>query len=213
MAGRKPISEEERFWEKVDKSGRNPDFPDCWEWTAHTVKTYGMFACKRNGINKKVQTHKYIWEKLNGPVPSGLEVCHLCNHPPCVRPDHLEIGTRSHNQRYSVMHGNNKESRKTHCKHGHPYDEKNTIHKVSKRTGFNTRDCKACHKRWSQERKERRQKKRAERPQKLNHCRKGHDFSVYGEKWYVKKSGRKYRTCMECMRIREKKRRRRGENG
>jgi len=206
MVGRKPIPEEERFWEKVDKSGPNPDFPDCWEWTANKVKTYGMFSCRRNGINKKVQTHKYIWEKLNGPVTGGLEVCHLCNNPPCVRPDHLEVGSRSHNQRYSVMYGNHKESRKTHCKHGHPYDEENTIYKISKRTGFKTRDCKECHKRWRQERSECRRKKKAEQPQKLNHCRKGHDFSIYGEKWYVKKSGRKYRTCAECMRIRQRKR-------
>jgi len=204
MAGRKPIPEEERFWEKVDKSGRNPDKPDCWEWTANTVKTYGMFSCKRNGISRNIQTHKYIWEKLNGPVPEGLEVCHLCNNPPCVRPDHLEVDTRSHNQRYSVLHGNHKESRKTHCKHSHLYDDENTYWKISKHTGFKTRDCKTCHKRWNQEGNERKRKNRGIKP---NHCRKGHDFSIYGEKWYVKKSGRKYRTCVECMRIRERKRR------
>lgn len=207
MAGRKPIPEEERFWEKVDKSGPNPDYPNCWEWTANRVKTYGMFSCKQNGKSRNRQTHKYIWEKLNGPVPEGLEVCHLCNNPPCVRPDHLEVGTRSDNQRYSVLHGNNKQSKKKHCKHGHLYDEKNTYWKISKHTGFKTRDCKTCHKRWNEERNERRKKKRAEQPPKLNHCRKGHDFSIYGEKWYVKKSGRKYRTCVECMRIRERKRR------
>ena len=162
MAGRKPIPEEERFWEKVDKSGRNPDKPDCWEWTANTVKTYGMFSCKRNGKSRNLQTHKYIWEKLNGPVPDGMEVCHLCNHPPCVRPDHLEVGTRSHNQRYSVLHGNHKESRKTHCKHGHLYDEGNTYWKISEHTGFKTRDCKTCHKRWNQERSERRRKQKKE---------------------------------------------------
>ena len=206
MTGRKPIPEEERFWEKVDKSGPNPDYPDCWEWIPKTSKAYGLFSRKQDGIHKKVSTHKYIWEKLNGLVPEGLEVCHLCNNPPCVRPDHLEVGTRSRNQRYSVMYGNHKESRKTHCKHGHPYNEESTYWKISEHTGYKTRDCKECHKRWNQERSERRRKKKAEQPQKLNHCRKGHDFSVYGEKWYVKKSGRKYRTCAECMRIREEKR-------
>jgi hypothetical protein len=35
MAGRKPIPEEERFWEKVDKSGLNPDYPECWDWIWH----------------------------------------------------------------------------------------------------------------------------------------------------------------------------------
>jgi hypothetical protein len=60
-----------------------------------------------------------------------------------------------------------------------------------------------CHQRWSQEGNERKRKQRGIKP---NHCRKGHDFSVYGEKWFVKKSGRKYRTCLECMRTRERKR-------
>ena len=205
MAGRKPIPEEERFWEKVDKSGRNPDFPDCWEWTAGMLGEYGSFTVFRNGKWTKQASSAYIWESLHGPVEKGLEVCHKCNHPPCVRPDHLEAETRSHNQRYSVLYGNHKESRKTHCKHGHPYKDENTYWKISKRTGFKTRDCKACHVRWNEERNERRKKKRAEQPPKLNHCRKGHDFSVYGEKWFVKKSGRKYRTCAECMRIRNEK--------
>ena len=203
MAGRKHIPEEERFWEKVDKSGRNPDKPDCWEWTAHKVKDYGHFVCKQDGVNKKLGAHVYSWQKANGKrVPKGLEVCHKCNHPPCVRPDHLEAKSRSYNQRYSVTNGNNKESRKTHCPQGHPYDDGNTYWKISKHTGFGTRDCKTCHKKWSQEGNERKREKRGIKP---NHCRKGHDFSVYGEKWFVKKSGRKYRTCAECMRIRNEK--------
>ncbi len=120
-----------------------------------------MFSRKREGKSKNVQTHRYIWEKANGPIPDGLAVCHLCNNPACVRPDHLEVGTRSHNMRYSILHGNNKQSRKTHCVHGHLYNEENTYWKISKRTGFKTRDCKACHKRWNQERSERTRVKRA----------------------------------------------------
>jgi hypothetical protein len=208
MAGRKPIPEEERFWEKVDKSGPNPNYPDCWEWTAHKVKKYGHFVCKQDGVNKKLGAHVYSWQKANGKrVPKGLEVCHTCNNPPCVRPDHLEAETRSHNQRYSVTNGNNTQRKKTHCPYGHPYDEANTIKKISKHTGLDTRDCRTCQKRWKKERVARRQKEKGIEPKKPNHCRKGHDFSVYGEKWYVKKSGRPYRTCLECMRIRERKRR------
>jgi len=205
MAGRKPIPEEDRFWEKVDKSGQNQDFPDCWEWTASKLKGYGSFTCFYKDKWTRRPASSYIWEKLNGPIPEGLEVCHTCNNPPCVRPDHLEAGTRSHNQRYSVLYGNHNQSRKTHCKHGHLYDEENTLWKISRHTGFKTRDCRACHKRWKQEELKRRREKIGTEPKKLNHCRKGHDFSVYGEKWFVKKSGRKYRTCAECMRIRNEK--------
>ena len=210
MAGRKPIPEEERFWEKVDKSGRNPDFPDCWEWTAHKVKDYGHFVCKQDGVNKKLGAHVYSWQKANGKrVPKGLEVCHTCNNPPCVRPDHLEAETRSHNQRYSVTNGNNTQSRKTHCKHGHLYDEKNTIWKISKRTGLDTRDCRTCHKRWKKERIARRQKEKGIEPKNPNHCRNGHDLSVSPWKFRTKKNGKTHRTCLECKRARERKR----ENG
>lgn len=158
MVGRKPISEEERFWEKVDKSGLNPDYPDCWEWTSNKAKGYGMFSRKRDGKSKNVQTHRYIWEKVNGQIPDGLHVCHICNNPPCVRPDHLEVGTRSHNMRYAVLYGNNKQSRKTHCVQGHPFDETNTKWRLSRRTGLPSRQCRACMEGWKKKYRDQRRK-------------------------------------------------------
>jgi hypothetical protein len=207
MAGRKPIPEEERFWEKVDKSGRNPDKPDCWEWTAHLVKGYGHFVCKRDGLNKSLGAHKYIWEKTNNKrVPKGLEVCHTCNNPPCVRPDHLEVGTRSHNQRYAVTHGNNKQSRKTHCINGHPFNEENTTFRPSRRTGLPSRHCKTCLKKYKKDGRLRKLRKQGIEPKKPNHCRNGHDLSVSPWRLGTKKSGNTYKICLECKRERERKR-------
>lgn len=207
MAGRKPIPEEERFWEKVDKSGPNPDYPDCWEWTAHTVKDYGHFVCKQDGVNKKLGAHVYSWQKANGKrVPKGLEVCHKCNHPPCVRPDHLEAKSRSYNQRYSVTHGNNKESRKTHCKHGHPFNEENTIWRPSRRTGLPAKNCRECIKKYKKDGRVRKLKKQGIEPKKPNHCRRGHDLTVSDWIPVTKKNGNTYKLCLECKRVRERKR-------
>lgn len=50
-------------------------------------------------INKRtVLAHRAVWESLYGPIPNGLEICHRCDNPSCVWPDHLFLGTRRDNQ-------------------------------------------------------------------------------------------------------------------
>jgi hypothetical protein len=89
--GPKPRPVAERFWEKVDKSG------ECWTWRPVTGRHpfgYGMFTPQHG---QRVTSHRFSWQLAHGPIPSGLFVLHKCDNPPCVRPDHLFLGTHKDN--------------------------------------------------------------------------------------------------------------------
>src|SRR3990167_3466750 len=82
----------QRFWSKVDKFG--PD--GCWLWIASTNDSgYGKFYL--NG--RLVKAHTLAWELTNGPIPGGMVACHKCDHPGCVNPAHIFIGTLSDNSK------------------------------------------------------------------------------------------------------------------
>lgn len=81
---------EARFFAKVDRGD------GCWLWLACRQRDgYGSF---RAGDSSAL-AHVFSWELLNGPVPQGLELDHLCRNRRCVRPDHLEPVTHAENVR------------------------------------------------------------------------------------------------------------------
>lgn len=78
----------DRFWEKVDKTG------ECWLWRAHLGSCgYGAFGLG----GRAAKAHRVAFELTHGPIPPGLFVCHSCDVPACVRPEHLFLGTHVEN--------------------------------------------------------------------------------------------------------------------
>lgn len=86
----------ERFWSQVAKSD------GCWLWQGSRQRLgYGVFSYAR----RWAFAHRLSWMVHGGTIPEGLCICHRCDNPRCVRPDHLFLGTQADNMRDKVSKG------------------------------------------------------------------------------------------------------------
>lgn len=75
----------------------------CHICTSHYINDDGYPVIHRNG--ERSGLHRYMYELYHGPIPPGLEVCHKCDTPSCINPDHLELGTHDDNMRQMAERG------------------------------------------------------------------------------------------------------------
>lgn len=90
---------EVRFFNKVKKT------ETCWIWIgAKDPKGYGRIGTGgRKG--KDVFAHRLSFKLHKGEIPEGMYICHRCDNPACVKPDHLFMGTQVDNMRDCVRKG------------------------------------------------------------------------------------------------------------
>ena len=83
---------EANFWKNVVQD----DETGCWEWQASKIhKGYPRFTV----CHKHILAYRFAYELLEGAVPEGLELDHLCRNSGCVNPGHLEPVTHMENMR------------------------------------------------------------------------------------------------------------------
>jgi hypothetical protein len=112
----------------------------CWIWIKSKDED-GYGNAWHEG--KKIAAHRLSFKLNVGDIPKGMFVCHTCDTPSCINPEHLFLGTPKDNTKDMINKGRAKNQNKTHCPRGHEYNEINT--RIDTK-GW--RKCRVCHRTW-----------------------------------------------------------------
>jgi hypothetical protein len=109
----------------------------CWIWVGSQHKSGYVYRYYRG---RSVKVHRKIFELTMNLTLSPKEcVCHSCDIPQCINPDHLWVGSHQQNIRDASSKGRLWQQQVTHCPRGHAYTPENT--RISK---AGLRNCRAC---------------------------------------------------------------------
>ena len=119
---------------------RTEPMGECLIWTgaSKTASGYGVAVYR----GKQTTAHRIMYMLSNNLTMLGknVEIDHMCNNRACINPDHLQLVTHAENMYLAV-------SRRSTCKAGHEWNDKNTYTTKVKRKqgGYRMqRYCRVC---------------------------------------------------------------------
>jgi len=93
---------EERFWDKVHHEPNS----GCWLWSgAADGCGYGIASQGFKRTYGSQKAHRVSWVMAGNALSPGAYICHKCDTPACVNPDHLFAGSQADNMRDCVSKG------------------------------------------------------------------------------------------------------------
>lgn len=105
----------------------------CWEWQGGKTKAgYGLLNIGGTGkAQKLVFAHRLSYETFVWEIDGGLFVCHKCDNPKCINPEHLFLGTDADNKKDMAKKG-----RAAWAKRKMPQEIRDKIAKTRKESGW-----------------------------------------------------------------------------